>query len=701
MKNLIICEKPSLAKNVCNGLALNGERFTNKAGFYESDNYLVTAVFGHLFSLYDVDDYTGTQGEAWSIEKLPFVPDEFKYKLKTDFKTKKTDSGIEKQYNLIKSLIHRNDVSALTNCGDADREGQIIIDIVLNEAGNTKPVSRLWLPEQTEETIAKEIKNMKSNDVYQNLANEGYARQYIDWLYGINFTRYATIKSQTLLRVGRVITPVVKVIYDRDREINKFVSKPYFQLNSNEQTNGLNIELQLKEKWNSNDDVEMLSELEKLNSNDSIVSTIETKEKIVQSPKLFSQSDLQNFLSKYFKYSPSETLALTQELYEKGFVSYPRTPTNYLATNELGKVKEIISVISNKHNVEISIKETKRIFDDSKIESHSAIIPTKKLPNLETLTEKQRICYTAIYNRFCAVFSTEEHKIAETIIQITNGEHTFDLKGSITLSKGFLNFDESTLKKNVKELPQVKKGDKINSNFKIVNKMTVPPKHWTVETLNNFLKNPFRKDSDTEDEVYKNLLKGLEIGTEATRSGIIDTCIKMKYISLTNSTYKIAELGSYLVETIDQLGIDFSVESTANLGADLRSVYNKEITTEELLARAEEQIKQVVNSDVAIKKRVVQVESLGKCPICNKEVIENKVAYTCQDRDCRFVIFKENNFVKKAGNKNLTKSNVKNLLKNGKVDIKGLTSKTGKKYNATILLEVGDKWVNLKPDFNN
>ena len=699
MKNLIICEKPSLAKNVCNGLKLNGESFKKVENYYESDNYIVTAVFGHLFGLYDLNDYTGI-AKKWDISDIPFKPNEFKYKLKEDYKTKKVDKGIKKQFELIKSLINSDKVSSVTNCGDADREGEIIVRIVLSEAGNTKPVYRLWLPEQTEETIAKEIKKMIPANNYDNLAEEGFTRQYIDWLFGINYTRYATLKSGTLLRVGRVITPIVKIIYDRNKEIEEFVAIPYYQLYSKEKTNDTDIELLTSEKYEDQNDSELVQLLESLNSHDTVVTDIKKKDKVIESPKLFSQSDLQNYLSKKYKYKPSDTLKLTQQLYEKAYVTYPRTPTNYLSENEKDKVRETISKIVSSKNKSIIFKDSKRIFDNSKIESHSAIIPTGKIPDLNSLSEAEQNCYKAIYNRFCAVFCEEQHIKAETIMVLSNNGYDFTLKGSITIQEGYLRYDNLGHSNSSKSLPNVSVGDKIESNFKKIKKMTNPPKYWTVETLNNYLKNPFRKTTDSEEEIYKNLLKGLEIGTEATRSGIIDNAIRSNYINLKSSTYHITENGKYLVETIDKLGIDMTVESTAILGSQLKSLYNSEITQNELLHETIDTITEVIKKDTIVEKHEEEIESLGTCPICSKNIIENKVAYTCEDKDCRFVIWKNSNFVTKFGKKKLTKTNVKNLLSNGTVHIKGLTSQKGNKYDCNIDLEITDKWINLKPNFD-
>ncbi len=691
---LIIAEKPSLAKNIVNGLKLNGEYFKSHGNYYESNNYFVTAVFGHLFTLYDIEDYEESSSNSWTTDNLPYIPSKFKYKLKDD-------KGIRDQFKLIERLINDPRVASVVNAGDSDREGEIIIRIVLDEANNNKPVYRLWLPEQTEETIAKEIKNMKLQNEYNNLADEGYARQYIDWLYGINLTRYATVKANTLLRVGRVLTPIVRTIYDRELEIKNFVPKNYYQLESKEETKGEIIPLNHKEKYDTPKDLELIEMLNSFNSNNSIVTSLDTTEKIIGSPRLFSQSDLQNYLSKQYKYSPSDTLKLSQSLYEKGFISYPRTATNYLSENEKEKIDSIIQVINGDYNYDLINKESKRIYDDSKIESHSALTPTNKLPNLNDLSDKERNCYQAIFNRFSAVFTAEDHIVNETILVITNNDYDFELKGETVIKEGFTKYDSNAKTKSKNNLPNVEVGDIVNSKFKIIEKQTNPPKYWNVSSLNNYLKNPFRKVDDTEEEEYANLLKGLEIGTEATRSGIIESAIRSEYIKLNNSTYRLGDKGEFLINSLNELDIDMKADETAILGSLLKKVYSNEIAIESLIATAKHELNEIVDTSLEIKQFKKEIDSLGSCPICNKEVIENTKAFTCVDHDCRFTIWKDNNFITKIGKKKLTKTIVKQLLKNGKTNVKGLTAKSGNKYNADIILEVGDKWINLKPDFNN
>ena len=248
---LIIAEKPSLARNIGAGIG----KMNNKNGYLEGNGYIITWAFGHLFSLADIEQYNPSPDNSgkWTMQNLPCFPKKFVFELKKDAK-KQVDAGVVKQFNTIKYLCNRDDVDTIVNAGDADREGEIIVRLCIQNAlQSPKQIMRLWLPDQTPQTVAKALTEMKPDSEYNNLANEGFARTYIDWLYGVNLTRYATLKTGTLLRVGRVIVPIVKAIYDRDMAIKNFVPEKYYQIASKEFTNGELIELNGKDKFSKDE----------------------------------------------------------------------------------------------------------------------------------------------------------------------------------------------------------------------------------------------------------------------------------------------------------------------------------------------------------------------------------------------------------------------------------------------------------------
>ncbi len=683
---VIIAEKPSLARNIVGAIG----NMKQQTGYYINDEYIVTYVFGHLFTLADIEDYPGHEGDGkWSMNNIPCYPETFKFNLKRDA-SKKVDAGVEKQYNIIKTLINREDVDNIINAGDADREGEVIVRLIIQHAleDNNKKKTRLWLPDQTPETIKEALADLKEDKEYDNLANEGFARTYIDWLYGVNLTRYATLKTGTLLRVGRVIVPIVKAIYDRDLAIRNFVPETYYGITSNEITNGEPVELNSKEKFEKNEQQRALDLCKKYNEVDAIVTDKKQKKDTMNPPKLFSLTKLQNYLGKKYKMSMEKSLAITQGLYEKGYLTYPRTNSEYLAVAEKDKVKKIINNIKEL-GYPVKFVDKKTIFDDSKIESHSALTPTYKIPNPKNLTEEEMTVYQTVFKRFVAVFCANECVVQKTEIKIMVGDYEeFNLKGMMILEPGWTKFEEPNSKDKI--LPNLNIGDKVNHDFKPKEKETTPPKHYTIETLNNYLKNPFKDDKkrleeenneevdDTED--YKAIFEGLELGTEATRTGIIDNARKSNYIELKKDVYYILPDGEYLIESISHMGISMDKYKTSELGKALKKVYHNEIKVEDSVKLAEDEISEVFN-----KKDETPFfgDVVGKCPYCGKDMKVTKYSYACEDyKECKFNI--NFNICKKY----ITKDIFDQLIKNKKTDfIDGFISKQGKEFTAKLILD--------------
>lgn len=699
---LIIAEKPSLARNIVNAIG----QMKRSDGFYYNDEYLVSWAFGHLFTLADIEDYQDDPSDKkWKMDNLPCFPESFKFNLKKD-DNKEIDKGVLKQFNILSELCNREDVTEIVNAGDADREGEVIVRLVIENAlKSEKKLTRLWLPDQTSETIVTQLKEKKEENEYDNLANEGFARTYIDWLYGVNLTRYATLKTGTLLRVGRVIIPIVKAIYDRDLAIRNFVSEIYYGLYSKEITNGEEIELNSKEKFDKKDGAKAIELCRKYNEVDAIVTNKKVKKDVMNPPKLYSLTKLQNYLGKKYKMSMERSLEIVQKLYEAGYLTYPRTNSEYLAVAEKGKIKKIIDNIS-RLGYDVKFKDKKTIFDDSKIESHSALTPTYNIPDKSKLTEEEYLVYKTVFRRFIAVFCSEDCKVEKTEITIKVGDYEeFNLKGVIILEKGWTKFDEASTKDKV--LPNLNVGDKVNTNFVPKEKNSTPPKHYTIETLNNYLKNPFKEDKkeideneelDEDDiEEYKAIFEGLELGTEATRTGIIDNAKKSGYISLKKDVYNILPDGEYLIESLINMNISMDKYKTSEMGKALKKVFRGEITVDDSVDLARREIAVVFNkNDVSIEKDIdtgFYGDVVGKCPLCGNEVIKGKYSYGCRDyKNCNFRI---NTII---CNRVISKKNVEMLLRDGCTSkIEGFTSKNGKLFNGKLKMD-NDKKVVF--DFN-
>ncbi len=689
---LIIAEKPSLGRNIVAAIG----NMTGKNGYYEGNGYIVTWAFGHLFTLADIEDYSPLpEGKKyWCLDNIPCFPSEFKYILKRN-PDKSNDAGIEKQFNTIKYLCNRDDVDTIINAGDSDREGEIIVRICVAKAlESSKRFTRLWLPDQTSETILKGLSEMKDESEYDNLANEGFARTFIDWLYGVNLTRYATLKCGTLLRVGRVIVPIVKAIYDRDMAIRNFVPDKYYSISSNEQTNGEEIELVSKEKI-PKDKFYLAEELcKKYNETGAVVASVKKKVETVSPGKLYSLTKLQNYLGKKYKMPMEKSLAILQKLYEEGYVTYPRTNSEYLATNEKSKIKNILYVVE-KMGYPVEFKDKKTIFDDRKIESHSALTPTTKIPDKTKLSEDEMKVYSAVFRRFVAIFCSKDCVVNRSEIKITVGElEEFSLKGVTMLDKGWTAFDDYTKKDKI--LPALKKGDKVNICFKPVEKETTPPKHYTIETLNNYLKNPFKEEksnieNDNDEEEYRAIFEGLELGTEATRTGIIDNARKSGYIDLKKDVYTILPGGEYLIESLSMMNISMDKYKTSELGKALKRVFRNEITIQESVDLAINEIAQV------FEKKEVSPEAdndfgffgdiVGQCPLCGNDVVRTRFGYGCsgfKTNGCKFTVNS------RICGRVISVSNVKKLLQDGETyNISGFISKNNKSFDAKLYLEEG------------
>ena len=681
MKKLIIAEKPSLARNIASALNVR----VSKEGYMENEKYIVSWTFGHLFKLRDVDGYVGEK-RKWSEVKLPFFPEKFEFDLKNDL-------GIKKQYKILNNLINSNEVDEIVNAGDADREGQIIVDIIINAIKTDKKIKRLWLPEQTEETIRKAINNLEDNSKYKNLHNEGLARTYMDWLMGINLTRYISLKANTLFPVGRVLIPVIKHIYDKDLAIKNFIPEKYFTIESETMCNGTLLKLICDKKYN-------LLELEKaksysyeLNRNKGIVKDITEKEIILNPPKLFSLSKLQSKLSKENKISFAKSLEIIQKLYEKGFITYPRTNTEYLAEEEKDKVRELIKLYSD---YELVFKDSKKIFDSSKIESHSAVMPTLKVPDMNSLDLEEKIIFETIRNRFISNFLKEQAIINQTEIKIAVGNEIFNLKGKSVKQEGFLKYENQKIDN---KLPYFEINQKIDVDFKVVDKLTVPPKKVTEENLSNYLKNPFRKEKNQENEddtqEYREIMKGVEIGTEATRTGIIENAKKYGYITSGKQNFSITEKGIKLIELLDLLHINLYAEKTVEFSMLQKDIYNNRKTVDDIIEKTKSELQNIINRDAEVEKLEKEMEVIGKCPKCNSNIYENSKSYYCSNykKGCKTSLWKEASYF---GQKiKISKDNAKKLLRGEQVVFK-IKSKSGKEYNAHFGIEINGDYLNLQ-----
>ena len=717
MKKLIIAEKPSLAMEIVKAAG----KMNKNDGYFENDEYIISFAFGHLLALQDIDDYYKREKTRWSLKELPFVPGEFVFKLRDD-------SGVKKQYKTIKSLIKREDVSHIVNCGDADREGEVIINNIVfkvfDEAKINKPVERLWLKSINQEEIQASLRRLRPIEETENLYNEGLARTYLDWLYGINLTRYITIKAGQLLPVGRVLTPIVKKVYDRKIEIESFVPEKYIEIDCIIRKDGQEIKTSVKNaKFKEPLSKEKVQEIvHSLNNAKSVVEhknivSIEKKPK-----KLFSLTTLQNHMVKQYKMTLEDTLKNVQSLYEKGYVTYPRTNTEYLHSSEAEDVLKLVKSFEDLYDIEF--KKTKAIFDDSKVESHSALLPTLKKIDICNMNEKEQLVYNAIFNRFLANFCKEKAIVEETTIQIKALEYLIEIKGNSIKQLGFYKYEKPDSKEKI--LPYFELSEIVNAEYIAADKETSPPKLLNMVDMNNYLKNPFREeikahnsnpDEDTVDsedntgtaeetEEYAQMLKGIEIGTVATRDSIIANAVRYGYITEKKTVLDITDKGIYLIEALEKLSIDMTKEKTVETSILLKEIYRNETDIAKAVKSTAKYFEEIMAQEINLEKSENtsnDKEVIGICPLCKKNVYENSKSYYCEgyknDPKCSFSIWKNNKFFEDKGKK-LTKSMAKKLIAGEDIKVDKLKTKEGKEYSAYIKIKSPiNQYVNFEMSF--
>lgn len=722
MKKLIIAEKPSLAKNVKSALAKVDKfgvmEFKNKGGkpsaskllfsggdkagrksiFYEGNSYIVTYCYGHLFDIGILDDYIPEGVNGWDLSNLPIFPDSFKLRIAED-------EGVKKQFELIKYLIGRTDVSEIVHCGDADREGELIVRNVLEMAGNTKPVMRLWLPEQTEQTILSSIRNLQPDSNYDHLAAEGKARTYMDWLFGFNYSRYIILKTNSPkcenFNAGRVIIPIVEEIYNREQAIKNFVPQTYFQVEGAGKKDGIDFKLKDKDRFDDKPAADSLCA--ELNGRETIVKSIESKEVELKSKKLFSLDKLQGKIAKDLKMDMDKSMKIIQKLYEDGYITYPRTNTEYLAVAEQGRIEEIIEDYKTR-GISLVMKKVKAIFDDSKVESHSAITPTLKKPDI--LSADEQSVYDIIVNRFCAVFALP-CKVLRTTVTFVNGDREYHISGDVIKQKGFMEFEprkkyedkgDNDNEDNSAELPSFVEGEKVEITYISVEKKTQAPPRYTTESLNDFLKCPYKSlidDTDNDDEEYRLLLLGCEIGTVATRTDIITKAEKKyKYISVKNNQFYCTDKGAAFISYLKELQIDLFKDKNIDFNCYLKDVYKGSMTVEQVIEKTQAEIVDTFNKDIAVKevgnKFTAPKKEIGKCPFCGSEIIEGKKNYYCAGYKngcgfkiwhtsyCTFSFVKDGKTIEYVKEIKVNKTNARGFLSDKKQSIiKGVQEKNG------------------------
>lgn len=722
MKKVIIAEKPSVAKNIADAYNIK----IRKDGYFEGDDYLVTWAFGHLFQLFDAKDYDENM-KGWRMDKFPFIPEEFKYKVKCDNVNRSvTDKGAEKQINIIKTLIDRDDVDGVISATDQDREGELISLEVFMYLNQNKSIYRLLLNEWTPDEVRKGMNNLKENIEMKSLQDAGISRQWADWIIGINLTSVATLryggtgKERKMINIGRVLLPTLKIIYDRDKEIENFKASTYYKLlatfktKNNEEFEGTYYNENNNEKFEDKKVVEELKKHLKDKEGEIIEKQVEKKREYA--PLLFNLSNLQGYItSKYKGWTSDKVLKVAQGLYEKKFITYPRTGSVALDESLKDKTKKVLEVAKNGLLYEEQIKfvDNKRIFDNSKVESHSAITPTYIRPT--GLSKDEEIVYNSIKNRFIMQFMPiaefEETKLTVKIHD-EKFKGIFAAKGRVQIVEGWRVVEKIETKDTIlpfvngKEIVQVVDG-KVNTVTK------KPPKLHNEKTLLRVMETCGKSFKDEEDspEMMQAILSGFSIGTPATRAETIKKLKDTGYIKSKGKSLTCTDLGKTLVEIFpvkELLDLQYTGRLEKTLSDIEKGKFKKDDFLSMIKAFTVEAVEDIKKDTAMLKNFKVELpegtESIGKCPVCGNDIIEGEKGFGCTNwkNGCKYTIWKNDKFIESMGKK-VTNEMVKLLLKNGKVGFRNLKSKKGTLFSAYLRYEKDEKtgYYNWKMEFIN
>ena len=708
MKKVIIAEKPSVAKNIADAFNIK----TRRDGYYEGEQYLITWAFGHLLQLYDAKDYDESM-KKWELEKFPFIPDSFKYKVKSDSKNKSAiDQGANKQIQIIKSLIAREDVDGVISATDYDREGQVIADEIFLYLKQGKPIFRILLNEWTPEEVKKGMAKLKPNEEMQSLQDAGMGRQWADWIIGINLTSVATVKygreEKKLLNIGRVLLPTLKIVYDRDKEIADFQSSTYYKLLATFKT-GKNETFEAtyyekNEEGKPNEKFEDKSILEKIEAlikgKEGIVTEKQVEKKKEYAPLLFNLSNLQGYItSKYKGWTSDKVLKVAQALYEKKYITYPRTGSMALEESLKERTKKVLDTlkVGLPYENQIEFATHKRIFDNSKVESHSAICPTYIKP--KGLSADETIVYEAIKNRFIMQFMPvaefEETKITVKILE-SDVRGDFIARGKVQLVEGWQIIEKPDSKDTV--LPYVTEKEILQLIKTSVNAVVrKPPKLHTEKTLLKIMETcgkAFKGEEDSE-EMMASILSGFSIGTPATRAETIKKLKDTGYIAAKGKSLTCTDLGKKLVENFPVKEL-FDLEYTGRLEKTLSDIekgkFQKDMFLDKIKNFTSQAVETIKQDESGFGKPSFSKESVGKCPLCGSDIIETERAFGCSGwkRGCKYTLWKNDKYIAALG-KEVTRPMVELLLKNGKVGFKNLKSKKGTTFAAYLFYEKNEE----------
>ena len=663
MKRLVIAEKPSVGMSIA---AVLGASDRND-GYMEGRDYIVSWCFGHLAELVNAESYDEKYAK-WKYEDLPIVPSGWKYKISRDK---------YQQFEMLRQLMNRGDVSEVINACDAGREGELIFRNMYAMTGCKKPILRLWISSMEDAAIEQGFRELKAGKEYDNLFAAARCREWADWLVGINATRLFSVLYHRTLNVGRVVSPTLALLVQREAEINAFQPEAFYTA---ELDFGDFTAVSEKQKCKSNAEALLCC------AGKPVVKSIRTKEKSEKAPALYDLTTLQRDANRTLGYTAQQTLDYVQSLYEQKLCTYPRTDSRYLTDDMENSVRGVALCAANIAGTDApAVAVLGQVCDSSKVSDHHAIIPTIHAGEIDRSTlpvgerEVLKLIARQVLRAVC-----ETHRYCETVVEIDCGGSTFTAKGKTITNNGWKAYGDKEQADKV--LPELADGDELTVvSSDIKEGTTKPPAHFTEDSLLSAMESAGKEEMPDDAE-----RKGL--GTPATRAGIIEKLVSTGFVERKKAKKNVTLIpvgtGVSLITVLpEQLQ---SPLLTAEWEHKLKQIERGEYSADAFMSEIALMVNALVKTYEVIRGAEVLFPSgraaVGRCPRCGGEVTESKKGFFCERNDCRFGLWKDNKFLT-AKKIVLTKKMVSELLKNGRYPVKDIFSeKTGKSYDATITL---------------
>ena len=688
MSKLVICEKPSVAKSIASALGV-----TSRAdGYFEGNGYLISWCIGHLVGLADAAAYDDRY-KKWRYEDLPILPYPFRYVVSEE----KAD-----QFHILRSLMERPDVTELVNACDAGREGELIFRLVYEAAGCSKPFSRLWISSMEDAAIREGFADLRPGRDYDPLYQSALCRQKADWLIGINASRLFSVLYHRTLNVGRVQTPTLAMLADRDSKIVLFRKEKYHHVRL-----ALEGTEAVSEKIPAMEDAQAIRDV--CDGQRAVCVSLVREKKVEKPPKLYDLTTLQREANRVFGYTAKQTLDYAQSLYEKKLLTYPRTDSQYLTDDMLPTAESLVSglwpLLPFAAGLDLS-PQFGRVLNSKKVSDHHAIVPTMEFvqKGFDGLAEGEKKLLSLVCCKLlCAVAAP--HVYEAVTATFTCAGKTFTAKGKTILTPGWKELDrrfkasfktdaDDTAPELARELLEITEGqtfDKVTAA--VTEHFTAPPKSYTEDTLLSAMERAGADDLPEDAE-----RQGL--GTPATRASILEKLVQMGFVERRGKQLLPTKDGHNLACVLPE--VLTSPQLTAQWETELTAIAKGQADPEGFMAGIAEMTRGLIANYSQISEdaqKLFQAERvvIGKCPRCGESVYEGKKNYYCGNRSCQFVMWKNDRFFEERG-KAFTPKIAAALLKDGKAKVKGLRSmKTGKTYDGTVLLaDTGGKYVNYR-----